>query len=135
MKRRVKGLDEAVEFGEYKIISRCTGHCCRVVYVDISPERLKNVVEKESEENKQISEMLEPLGKTTWYMDPNNNDTYAYRCKNFDSLSQCCKIYNSRPYLCREHPTANTDFECHYDGCTLKLEKRMQMSEGLIKKQ
>lgn len=93
---------------------RCTGDCCRKFFLNASPQwfatRLANLkLEKRSEpEVEQIAEMLILIESVS------EEENY-YTCKNHDPISGDCRIYETRPKMCRDYPYHGQ--RCRYPGC------------------
>lgn len=62
-----------------------------------------------SDETRQIYEMVIPLENLE------DNQYTSFTCKNFDTKSGNCQVYDSRPEMCRAYP----EKACNYEGCTL----------------
>lgn len=113
-------------------MSRCTGHCCELFYLPFTPKQIKQVRKlKEKKERghitfkkgkavnandgglyeiKEIAEMVIPISPSkekvtaTILNQGGYHKDHYYTCKNFDKETRNCKIYSSRPHMCRNHP-------------------------------
>ena len=122
--------------------SRCTGHCCEVLTIPMSPDELQtayhrwhtgagnttpvsmNATEVTKTINSQIY-LIAPMLKYLGFMRPpvksvNKSDGrerahHYYTCKHFDKKARQCSIYEMRPQMCREYPYGST---CNYAACT-----------------
>lgn len=112
---------------------RCTGHCCRAFYLPWGPDRLKQQLKEIDEgrsfvtstgpqsdahaEFRQVAEMVIYIGfqKNPDNKDPNQQPGHYYTCKNYDGEKGQCKIYETRPNMCRNYPYASP---CGYSSCT-----------------
>lgn len=101
-------------------MNRCIGHCCRrftlkskdgYILNSWIDAWLKNYYLENDQ--KKVYEMLIQLE------DVYENDEWRgyFTCKNLDILSGDCKIYSTRPNMCRNFPN---DGICQYTECTLK---------------
>ena len=108
----------------------CGGFCCERFRLRIfassdesmSPEDLHRRAEEASVDDpnkfRQVDEMLIYLGQS----DLNGNgqkdekQSHWFTCRNFDITTRLCKIYESRPPICRRH---GDDQKCDYDKCKL----------------
>lgn len=110
---------------------RCKGHCCERFYLPFSPEELAKYVEDKehlthrynNEEVAQVAGMVEYLGaskldanKEIPYYAKQNSDylNHWYRCKNHNTETGDCMIYETRPPMCRGFPYEG---ECEYHAC------------------
>ena len=90
----------------------CTGQCCERFFLPRSPLELWTQYEdwliagmsSELDIDK-IAPMVTPLEQ--------EGSGYWYSCKHFDTETRLCKIYESRPNMCRDYPY---DSPCRYCG-------------------
>lgn len=118
------------------VITRCTGHCCRVFTLPLSPAELADNAQRAREllevpnidddiariwrDNAQIAEMVVYLGAHRNYPGSPDSKPYGeplhfYTCKNFDSDTGKCRAYDTRPKMCSDYPYEE---HCRYEGCT-----------------
>lgn len=108
---------------------RCTGHCCRAFFLPYSYEQLqaKKADGSLRARDEQVPDMVIPLGqyenlpvelKAIVPPGSDSNDHY-YTCKNYDTATGNCKVYETRPHMCSDYPYGSS---CKYMGCTRKTE-------------
>ena len=105
----------------------CIGGCCEEFPInnsksnngftpdDMRKHIMKNRGTQIEKETNQIGRMIIALGYRRRLED--NKLLYMWTCVNFDKESRLCKIYESRPYMCRKYPE---DHSCGYSGCNFK---------------
>lgn len=127
---------------------RCTGHCCEMFSLPLSPDELwgsyhqwksggvslaKNdhSVARLFTDIHIIAPMVVYLGysdKGAPRVNPSDEELQGkpkqkyhwYRCKHLDSKTRDCTIYEFRPAMCRNYPYASL---CQYAQCTWKEKK------------
>lgn len=86
-------------------MDRCTGHCCRRIVINDSPEQLDRRKRK-IEDGRTLAEMLVPVEPV--------KGGYLYRCK-YHRDNGDCGIYPVRPAMCSKYPYGQI---CTRKGCT-----------------
>jgi Fe-S-cluster containining protein len=117
-------------------INRCTGHCCKKFTLQHTPNKLKLLFigkgkanydggdhQFDSKKVQQIFLMVKFLGMQK--TDPATNDELinevpVYSCRNFNTVTNNCDIYEHRPKICRDYPNG---IKCRYTGCTRTVKK------------
>lgn len=99
---------------------RCTGHCCKRFRVaDYTSLQVAYWKEHGHEydspikpDTQQVIDMIIDLG-----VPPTEDDDRAvFNCSNLDAATGDCKIYETRPKMCRSYPNGKP---CRFEGCTL----------------
>lgn len=117
-------------------MSRCDGRCCKKFAIRQSPEQVawnaiaasqgkmaewsdgsKTRPEPDAE---QMNQMLVPLDEKT------EPGYWLYTCKNWGKKSGLCKIYETRPEMCRGY---GVSYPCNHHGCTMTEALRGKPSE------
>lgn len=105
---------------------RCTGHCCESFgfYLDnhdpTDPESVRERLRASAgPENAQIADMIVPLrpinvGDLIPSGELASMPGYLFTCKNFDTATRSCTIYETRPAMCRDFPYTRP---CPYKAC------------------
>jgi Fe-S-cluster containining protein len=107
-------------------VSRCSGHCCEKFVLRWNPEELAKVGKDfseghttfgEDQKMDMVAEMVVPIepeikdGKPTGF--------YFYTCKNFDTATRNCTVYESRPPMCSRYPHyGDASRKCENPNCT-----------------
>ncbi len=120
-------------------VGRCSGHCCQAFTLPLTPEyvdELKSAAEGAErgepwpshlrrytdDDIAIVARMVRPLGRFP-ILTPAGHRFRSplewYACEHHDSESGDCKIYETRPRMCRDHPYGNT---CNYVDCTRREE-------------
>lgn len=104
--------------------ARCSGHCCRRFTLLYSPEELA-IFRQRTADGEATCEDIEIIEPMVIYLGKHNYDPqlgtpvdapmHHYTCKNFDEASGDCRIYETRPGMCRNFPY---DGSCRFRGCT-----------------
>lgn len=106
--------------------TRCTDGCCRKFVLPFTPEELQEEARLEREERTRfgkdiliVAEMAIPLDRPEFCMDGVTpvDDAMArrfYTCKNFNTETNDCGIYETRPRMCRDYPYGDS---CRVQGC------------------
>lgn len=114
---------------------RCTGHCCERFTLPFSPEEMRERYDEalayahgEPPSRPMLIDievlypMLIHLGEHGWSpqtgepFDPEGITTFHhYTCRNFDTETRNCRIYERRPEMCSLYPYGQA---CRYEGCT-----------------
>ena len=85
----------------------CGGYCCERFHFrnNDSPADLKaQAARSRDPETKQIAEMVIYLDYSTRDIEGGEgHPTHWYTCKNFDPVTRLCKIYETRPSMCRNY--------------------------------
>ena len=119
-----------------EIMCRCTGHCCdgfnfgmaKMAKVQMAAKlsTLGKVYFNGLDRNCQngyidgpsyrfVADMLIVKDEDVTYQEGDKPyDTYT--CKNFNTESRNCMIYDSRPWMCSAYPYGG---ECKFEGCTM----------------
>lgn len=97
----------------------CGGYCCERFRFrnGESPEALKKWAEDfpNSPDVQKVVGMVIHLGRSKVDVDgEEGQETHWYTCKNFDTETRLCKIYEQRPQMCRDF---NKDW---YHACGVK---------------
>lgn len=97
---------------------RCTGHCCERFYLPWTPAELKRRA-KDHPDDKQLNQVAEMVifleyGTNKHSLRPGQHFGNWYTCKNFDTKTRGCTIYETRPDMCREYPYSEP---CDYNVC------------------
>ena len=113
---------------------RCLGHCCEqfvlseggpywtAAYIEEWKEQDKRGEIDLGDHNRQVLNMVIPV-EDAEYCDvegdrmPIGAPYTLFTCKNFNTETRDCTIYEARPEMCR---SAGEDNLCSYDECTLK---------------
>lgn len=99
-------------------MSRCTGHCCRSFPLTSDPTAYDRLVADPPhvEDGPQLVDMLIPIGPRLTLA---GNLLPHFTCRHHDAESGDCKIYDSRPGMCRRYPYGK---ECEHvpSGCTMR---------------
>lgn len=116
-------------------ISRCSGDCCKRFYLPLTPDELKYEATREDryekirfnpKEMEQIYGMVIALAPSKdskvgvdGFSAPPESGWY-YTCKNFDTQTGNCLIYETRPDMCRDYPFYGEGYRnrCTYENCT-----------------
>jgi Fe-S-cluster containining protein len=120
-------------YGSFEVSGRCSGSCCNFFYIqrytleEINSEKLDHMHDIAA-----IREMLIPLtleeiqslNKTDSRANPNDVDK-IFTCKYHDKETGNCRIYKTRPSMCRAYPFYNHEGACEHAGCTYKVRKLM----------
>lgn len=101
---------------------RCSGHCCRVFSLPYDPAELQACA-SQVQDGEQIAAMVIPLGKHSEYAGAprylSRHDAdgglHLYTCRNLDTATGDCRVYETRPAMCRNFPYERA---CPYQGCT-----------------
>ena len=90
-------------------MNRCTGHCCHVIRIPMSPDELAAGVDADGNElcgAAQLAEILISTGEDL------EDGRHAYTCSAF--VDGECSIYPQRPNMCADYPYGQA---CTYDEC------------------
>ena len=95
---------------------RCSGHCCRKINIDASPEALSWDWKIWATEGKNRFGDIHLLGPMLVYLGKSDvfPGRHAYACRNWDEESGNCMIYEHRPYMCWSYPNNRG---CHEKEC------------------
>lgn len=100
---------------------RCTGHCCEMFTLPFGPDELTARCASEDRklvDGEIIRDMVVYLGPTDKHPGdgtPLGRTVYLYTCRHFDRERHDCRIYETRPRMCREYPYGK---RCLYPACT-----------------
>lgn len=106
---------------------RCSGHCCRefvLAGVGHTVKEIRRFLRERAADGNVIADMLVPLraiasgtvlptGKSADGVPSGGG--WVFTCRHFNTTSNDCEIYRSRPAMCRDYPYASS---CSLDGCT-----------------
>lgn len=93
-------------------MSRCTGHCCELVGIPVSPSELQTERDRYRDGDK-LADMLSFKGRGEY---GDGRPRYFYVCRHFDRVARRCTDYENRPRMCSEYPYGNP---CDEPACTL----------------
>lgn len=112
----------------------CPAYCCVVLPIVGTLEEIAD--DTEDPDSPLIASMLEPLTHrqavarakkfdvpTPIRKHEKGPDTLWYRCRNWDEETRLCRIYESRPEMCRDYPYHRG---CH-NGCGYEPPKEIVM--------
>jgi Fe-S-cluster containining protein len=94
--------------------NQCTGQCCQrivvlgLTYQDIREKAFANPEWKEIQQLRKMLHTIERVDDERYHGD-------IFACKNWDPETRLCKIYETRPNMCRIFPY---DMKCRYCGMT-----------------
>lgn len=92
-----------------------TSRCCRVFYLNRTPEQLIDMCDNKTLEDWEVAEpMLRYLGSK--FSTAAGEAVDFYTCVNVDPAGQC-RIYEDRPHFCREYPRNYKGQRCQYRDC------------------
>jgi Fe-S-cluster containining protein len=112
-------------------LSRCTGHCCRRLFVhaiaerfDFSLAKFREVIAADLAADPArvprdyvfVADMLIPTGER---VGPGERSLEWYACRHFDEKTGDCTVYDQRPKMCSEYPYRGGT--CGAAGCTRKV--------------
>lgn len=95
-------------------MTRCTGHCCELVVIPLSPSELQDRRETNANGDK-LADMLSFKGGIDDYYEDGARG-YAYACIHFDKVARRCTDYENRPWMCSAYPYGKP---CDQPKCTL----------------
>lgn len=127
-------------------IKRCTGHCCEMFFLPFTPRQLKKLKKLKRkkrmhpylkgnhvinsrhnyEDMDTIMNMVIPISPSREKLNSHIGESASkngnwYTCKNFDKETRNCKIYNTRPRMCRDFPygilSEIDKTKCYYKSC------------------
>lgn len=117
---------------------RCSGDCCQLFCImGKTVEELKELINagNYSANDQQIPNMIVPLSYEEYVIKANElrkdgleiikKDDYNnnwFRCKNYDAVEKICRIYDTRPDMCRTYPYCRGEKGCEYRNCTLNFQ-------------
>lgn len=122
--------------------SRCVGHCCKAFFLPYSKEEMERKTKEGcfSPSDSQVAGMIIPLGNFTQLspelqamFPPGEHDESSnfYTCKNHDIVTGNCRVYETRPAMCKDYPYGHS---CKYIGCKRTTEvDRARMDQLLTK--
>ena len=94
---------------------RCVGHCCRRFAMEHSLDDLqadlarwqRDPATSVIKDVEKIAPMVIPIAQSR------GGQEFVYTCRNLGASGDC-GIYETRPQMCRDFPTAEG---CHFRGC------------------
>lgn len=127
-------------------IKRCNGHCCEIFFLPFTPKQLGSVRKLKKKKGMNISikgnkainsrsgfqdiqivaEMVISISPSREKLESHIGESAGkngnwYTCRNFDKETRNCKIYDSRPRMCRDFPygilAENDKTKCYYKSC------------------
>ena len=117
--------------------ARCSGQCCegfvlsgpgRSLHRDDVDRALKlrkwgRVLVGKADvtgSNVDVFQMVRPVEDD---IDENGNEYTRFTCVNFDTETRNCRIYDSRPPMCRLYPEGEGGQACEFEGCTYRKDE------------
>lgn len=103
--------------------TRCSGHCCKRFYIGLTWTEI-NENWSSYPDGAQIRDMLIPLpdpslAELQESLDGEHyqvSSGHFYTCKNHDVVTGDCKVYETRPGMCRNYPN---DMHCQFKACEM----------------
>lgn len=118
----------------------CDGRCCERFFFPLTPEDLATkagCIERGEETYKDGAEEFLTIANMLIYLEPDdkpNEETGDlgawYTCKNWDTETRRCMIYETRPMMCRGYPYGK---ECTSCGSTCGTTEDWYEKEKAIK--
>ncbi len=131
--------------------NRCTGHCCRRFVLPFSLEKMREKLKTLHEASSlsdlqaayiadlaQVIDMVIPLPEPTFdecrdlsapgaeVSDPAGTAGLWFTCRNLDTDTGDCNVYETRPKMCRDYPYGA---QCTFKGCTRPRDVRKEIAD------
>lgn len=94
-------------------MSNCSGQCCtKFCLGEAALDTLTTPDSYWKEPTTEYEQVRDMVIELEWH------DSHVYcTCKNFDTETRRCIIYEDRPNMCRTHGEGKN--KCTYEGCTI----------------
>lgn len=97
-------------------MNKCNGSCCERFFISSSPAELNERASKNDPtvdiDIQQIAAMVIPIEEAKGEGVPG----YWYTCKNWDTETRLCTIYETRPQMCRDFPYMDPCINCGWEN-------------------
>ena len=95
---------------------KCDGSCCERFYIGQSQEELAQLAidYPDDPDSQEIAKMVILLGPSDHQ--EGKVGGFWYTCKNWDDQTRLCKIYESRPQMCRDYPYSSPCVNCGWEN-------------------